>query len=575
MVLARVALLVVLSIVPLVWPASAVAADGTAGEPPSSRSGELLYNGIQLPAEWPPRIARLTDEPMPVPYLEHPPEVVPIDLGRQLFVDDFLIERTSLKRTFHSPQSHSASPVLRPETAWERSAAGGSAAPFSGGVWFDPHEQCFRMWYQATEQRTCLALSADGVVWMRPALDVVPPTNVVLPAQGRISTRDANTIWPDWDAPDPQRRFKLFETRTAHSPFRMALRTSGDGIHWSEERALSAPSWDRSTVFYNPFRRVWVASVRGHDHVKPEPVHRVRCYFEAQSAESVLGWQQDCDEVAKGHALPRDLQLWTGADRLDVRNPDPRFAHLKPQLYNLDAFPYESLLVGLFTIWQGPTNEACRELGIPKRNEVFVAFTRDGFHWHRPHRVPFLGVSTDPHAWNAGNVQSVGGGCCIVGDQLYFYCSGRTMLPSPAISTGLATLRRDGFASLDAAAGGGAVTTRPVRFSGRHLFVNASPGNGMLRVEVLDRDAQLLPGFASDDCLPIRGDVTRGKVTWRSDRDLAALAGRVVRFRFLLTSGSLWSFWVTDDAHGASHGYVAAGGPGFSSSRDEPLEKIR
>ena len=42
----------------------------------------------------------------------------------------------------------------------------------------------------------------------------------------------------------------------------------------------------------------------------------------------------------------------------------------------------------LFTIWQGPTNEVCKELNIPKRNEVFVGYSRDGFHWHRPSRTP-------------------------------------------------------------------------------------------------------------------------------------------------------------------------------------------
>ena len=63
-----------------------------------------LYNGIVLSEDWPPRRTRedlLAFEPMRVPYLENPPEVIPIDLGRQLFVDDFLIENTTLRRTFH------------------------------------------------------------------------------------------------------------------------------------------------------------------------------------------------------------------------------------------------------------------------------------------------------------------------------------------------------------------------------------------------------------------------------------------------------------------------------------------
>jgi hypothetical protein len=262
------------------------------------------------------------------------------------------------------------------------------------------------------------------------------------------------------------------------------------------------------------------------------------------------------------------LQPWVGADRLDPAHPDPKVSTEKPQLYNLDAFPYESLLVGLFTIWQGPTNEVCKELNIHKRNEVFVGFSRDGFHWHRPNRERFLPVSNDPKAWNAGNVQSVGGGCVIVGDELRFYCSGRTMQPVPTWSTGLAVMRRDGFASMTAGQGGGTLTTRQVRFSGKYLFVNAAPGRGELRVEVLDRYGEPLDGFTAADCLPVTGDHVRAPVAWRGGRTLESLAGTPVRIRFQLSAGAIWSFWVADDERGASRGYVAAGGPGFTSSRD-------
>jgi hypothetical protein len=65
-----------------------------------------LPNGIRLPEEWPPRgIEPASDAPMPVPYLESPPSVIPIDLGRQLFVDDFLIAESSLERVFHQPRT--------------------------------------------------------------------------------------------------------------------------------------------------------------------------------------------------------------------------------------------------------------------------------------------------------------------------------------------------------------------------------------------------------------------------------------------------------------------------------------
>lgn len=66
---------------------------------PLPESGEALYNGIELPWQWPPR-TMIPDsyDPMPLAYLASPPRIVPIDVGRQFFVDDFLIEKTDLKR---------------------------------------------------------------------------------------------------------------------------------------------------------------------------------------------------------------------------------------------------------------------------------------------------------------------------------------------------------------------------------------------------------------------------------------------------------------------------------------------
>lgn len=65
---------------------------------------EVLYNGITLPAQWPPRYAEPVEaKEMPVPYLTDKPAVIPINVGRQLFVDNFLISQTDLKPTYHTP----------------------------------------------------------------------------------------------------------------------------------------------------------------------------------------------------------------------------------------------------------------------------------------------------------------------------------------------------------------------------------------------------------------------------------------------------------------------------------------
>ncbi len=111
-------------------------------------------------------------------------------------------------------------------------------------------------------------------------------------------------------------------------------------------------------------------------------------------------------------------------------------------------------------------------------------------------------------------------------------------------ATGLATLRRDGFASLDAPDGGGELTTRPIRFAGDLLYVNAATGKGTLRAEILDVDDKPIAGFSLSECEPFSGDKVSAPIRWQDGRDLGSLANRELRIRFVLSAGSLYSFWV-------------------------------
>jgi hypothetical protein len=108
-----------------------------------------------------------------------------------------------------------------------------------------------------------------------------------------------------------------------------------------------------------------------------------------------------------------------------------------------------------------------------------------------------------------------------------------------------------------------------VRFSGRHLFVNANLTGGILRAEVLDREGRVIAPYSLAKCNAISGaDRTRMAVTWAGRSTLEELAGQPVRFRFSLSGGRLYSFWVSPSPQGASRGYVGAGGPGFARSTD-------
>ena len=112
---------------------------------------------------------------------------------------------------------------------------------------FDPRTAS-SLWHDALLGDT--AYATDGrPEWTKPSLDVRPPTNVVL-----LRPRDSSTVWLDLESSDPRQRFKLFQFNrdnwrgSVHTPRRHPLTE----LRWT------GPCGDRSTMFYNSFRKVWV-----------------------------------------------------------------------------------------------------------------------------------------------------------------------------------------------------------------------------------------------------------------------------------------------------------------------------
>ena len=108
--------------------------------------------------------------------------------------------------------------------------------------------------------------------------------------------------------------------------------------------------------------------------------------------------------------------------------------------------------------------------------------------------------------------------------------------------------------------------TRPLKFSGKHLFVNAAANE--LRAEVCREDGRPIPGFTRDDCQTFTGNSTKQRLAWRGREDLASLSGQHVRLKFYLRRSQLYAFWVSRNSHGASGGATAAGGPGIRGTWD-------
>ena len=550
--------------------------------------GRRLPNGIVLPSAWPPKIDPNDTNPTRAPYLDpaNIPAALPIDLGRQLFVDDFLVESADgVVRTYGKPVKHEANPVLLPETPVERaedtvvgdriyprpgekmSHSPGCVMP-GGGVWWDPVRKRFRLWYlPGWWGRISTAESEDGIHWTRPPVGA-KGDNIVLPNQ----MADTFSVWPDYAAADPF-SYWCMSVSPGGNPCRSVLYTSADGVRWRFRRQTGEHG-DSSTMFYDPFIGKWVWSIRSGWR------NRSRVYHAHQDFLAGGDWHFP---MFGARTNTCDCSLWLACDNADLpRHVAGRLCR-NTEMYNVDAVPYESVMLGVFKILCGRDNLESAQGGMPKTTTIHFAYSRDGFHFTRPDRTPAIPDSGwGSGQWDSGYVGPCSSGCVIKDERLWFFYTGlrgdacATNSPGCVAENGMhwngaigvATLRRDGFVGM-VADGRGTVTTRPVVFSGSHLFVNADARFGEVSVDVLDERGVPVPGYSAADCRgAVRVDSTKRAVSWAGG-DLARFAGRPVRFRFNLRVATLYSFWVSKKPTGESGGYVAAGGPAYRGLKDE------
>ena len=237
---------------------------------------------------------------------------------------------------------------------------------------------------------------------------------------------------------------------------------------------------------------------------------------------------------------------------------------------------YESIMLGAFAIHYGPENGDCDKGKFPKLTEIELGYSRDGFHFSRPDRNSFIAATKRDCDWDRAYLRPAGSVCNIVGDKLFFYyCGFSGVAPDgqrhfyAGGSTHVAFLRRDGFASMNADAQGGELTTTPVVFNGKFPFVNVWAKEGELRAEILNVEGKVIAPFSKENSVPVKTDTTKQRLVWQGADDLSSLVGKPVRFRFHLTNAHLYAFWVSAKESGASGGYVAAGGPDFTGPKDD------
>ena len=523
------------------------------------KKGEVLYNGIQLPTQWPPANVDLnSDTPLKAPYMDEIPKVIDISVGRQLFVDDFLIEYSTLERKYHQAVKYKGNPIIYPTMSYEKNSGVGKNRDVTylghGGVFYDPLDNLYKMYYTAGWRGgLALAISKDLLIWEKPQLNE-NGSNILIRGGAKYAGED-NSVWLDIDAVKPTERLKYLTDRRTNDSIsgRHSLMVS-DGTHWSQPIQVNTNQGDYSSFFYNPFRRKWVFSIK-----KSDTGTRSRLYLETDKFLDGWDWKKSV--------------AWTRTDSLD--KPDPHIGD-KPQLYSLNAVAYESIMLGEFYIHLGPKNEICNASKEPKITELKMGFSRDGFHWYRPDREAFISASRENGSWDKGYIHGTTGVCVVKGDSLYFPYTGfsgqatdGTKGMYTGASIGLATLRRDGFASLDAKDEEGVVISRILKFQGKYLFVNVNSAKGSLRAEILDENNQVISGYEVQSCFPIRADKTLERVEWSDRKDLSDLSGKKIKVKFYLENGALYSFWISPDFNGASYGYQGAGSAGLDGVIDD------
>ena len=202
--------------------------------------------------------------------------------------------------------------------------------------------------------------------------------------------------------------------------------------------------------------------------------------------------------------------------------------------------------------------------------DVQLTFSRNGLTWLRvgkegaiPHKqlsrkrdwkkavkeATFIPYGRHKKDWNRGNIYAYQLPL-VVGDEIRIYYTGIGSRhwgsypgdpDPPPTGVGLATLRLDGFVSVNAEADG-TMTTRKFVFIGDTLEVNANAKGGSIVVEALGADGKVIEGFSKEDCTPITTDSVRYVLKWKGKEDCLLIQARPIRLRFHLKKAKLYSF---------------------------------
>lgn len=478
------------------------------------------------------------------------PQKEPIDVGnrKQLFIDrEFIASATGIRLQVNPPRK--AGPVLVRERPWEELAIGSYISVLE-------HEGLYKMWYLCTAKgvrfNLCYATSTDGVQWARPPLRVMEFQGF---RENNMVLRDAGSgaVFLDPVAL-PHQRFKTLAATGGgqKSPLgttdkgTLVMLTSPDGIHWKEEfEVLPFHPDTQNNLFWDERLGKYVAYLRGWNplrcvvrcEIPREKIFEIWPYAPSDRPRylwSIFPWGK------KWPATPStELPTVLACDEKDPPDSDVYTPNVRPYLYA------EGVYLGFPSIFRHTAPPGSEKIPMQGLIDVQLAVSRDGLHFDRLDRLPYLGLGlpgqVDSHCIYCGL------GMIRRGPEIYHYygafSSEHSKWPPSDSAVMLAVQRLDGFVSANASHEGGELITPLLTFQGSKLELNIdTSAMGLAQVELQRPDRLAVPGFELRNCDPIIANDVARTITWRGSEDISKLRGSPLRLRIKLENARLFAF---------------------------------
>lgn len=497
-----------------------------------------------------------------------------IDIGsrRELFVDDFLVERLSGTATLQLHHPEPKDIALLHDEPWEGSGSGYHSV-FQDGDLYRMYYKSWQLTVTPDKLNTgehplycCYAESDDGIHWRKPSLGLYDfrgsKENNIVMAGGKGGLVNVDPGHPavfkdDNPAAPPSARYKAIARSSG--PHGLLALQSPDGIHWSlmsdapviTDGAFDSQNlafWDAARGEYRAYWRYFTGGTTDKQNWKPAGVRAIR----TATSRDFLRWSKPADVTYTDSPVE---ELYTNQVKPYHRAPHVLIGF--PTRYlDRDWSPSMKALPELeHRQWRARANG---RYGTALTEGLFMA-GRDGVTFKRWNEAFLRPGIERPGTWNYGQ-QYIGWHIVETRSALQGAPNELSLYATESYWTGQSsalrryTLRMDGFVSVNASMKGGEIATKPVQFQGEVLQLNfSSSAAGDIRVEIQDAQGKAIPGFALDDCLPLFGDSPSRRVEWKSGTDVSKMAGQAVRLRFVLRDADLFAFQFSKESGGVSN----------------------